>query len=88
MATAAMSLRTMKTTSHARRSPQSKREYMKYALIWLLGASTASAWFAASLWSKVPIGEGTLQGLWIIPSILTIGTLIGAFFVVADEQDS
>jgi hypothetical protein len=59
---------------------------MKNTLIYGLGATTASSWWAAAIWGYEHTEHGDLSGLWIAPVVLTLLTLALAIMKFLDEQ--
>lgn len=54
---------------------------MKIVLIYLFGAATSSSWWAAATWPHL-----NDEVLWTIPSVFTIATIIGMFYIADKEK--
>lgn len=58
---------------------------MRLALIWLAGAATASSFWVAVLWGHT-IGDVDYSGLWAIPVIISVATIVAALIEATNEE--
>lgn len=59
---------------------------MKKTLTYLLGAATASAWWAAEIWAYKSENTNNTDVLWVAAIILTLATLGFMIFIVLEEK--